>query len=328
MTATATPRATLLMLTYNQQEVVADSVRAALAQDYPNLQIIVSDDCSSDATFATAAQIGGDYLGKHQLVVRQPPHNLGLIPHLYDAARLAEGELIIVAAGDDISYPHRVSRLIGAWQDSGASALCSGWDVCDAVGAIIERDCVGGRSDLRFNAYFPTRSFTQIIGATAAYIPDVFRLIPQPPPEVYAEDLYFSLVLAWRGQTVFEVPEPLLAYRQHASAMTHIGTEWQTVVDQEHHFARSSARVAALLEAFDRATAQSFTSGLAGQHILNREALLEDIAFNRYRAGWIGCGPIARLRALARFRSPAHRRWLLPRQLGIAALRRGKSLLR
>ena len=100
------------MLTYRQQDLVAPSVHAALTQDYPNLQIIISDDCSPDATFEVISEIARDYHGEHQILVRQQPRNLGLISHLYDAVRLAEGELIIVAAGDDISYPYRVSRLI------------------------------------------------------------------------------------------------------------------------------------------------------------------------------------------------------------------------
>lgn len=315
------PRASLVVITYGQERMVSATVASALAQDHPNLQIVLSDDHSPDGTFETLQSAVATYSGPHEVIVRQPDRNLGLVKHLYDAASLADGELIVVGAGDDLFYPHRVSRLVRAWEESEADALCSGWDVIDEDGVVVERGCQGGRSDLRFSHYFPNRHFTQIIGAAAAYTPAVFRNIPLPATDVFAEDLYLSLMLHWRGRRVAEVSEPLIAYRQHGNAMTHTGVERTGVLAEEIAIAHESQRIARLLEAITevtrRAPADDGWGAIAG---IDRSSLREDAAFNRFRSEWLTVGPRDRLAALETFCDPSHRRWLLPRLFGLGPL--------
>lgn len=98
-----------LLFTYNQEEFVREAVMAALNQDYSPLEIIISDDCSTDGTFAIIEEITESYTGPHRLVVRRNPVNLGWIAHVNEIARTATGEWIIMAAGDDISQPSRAS---------------------------------------------------------------------------------------------------------------------------------------------------------------------------------------------------------------------------
>ena len=43
-----------LVIAYNQERFVREACEAALNQDYPNLEIIFSDDASTDATYTTA----------------------------------------------------------------------------------------------------------------------------------------------------------------------------------------------------------------------------------------------------------------------------------
>ncbi len=45
------PRATLIVLGFNQEEVIDTAIKGALEQDYANLESILSDDRSSDQTF-------------------------------------------------------------------------------------------------------------------------------------------------------------------------------------------------------------------------------------------------------------------------------------
>ena len=45
------PLATLFIAFYNQEDFVEDAVKGALSQTYENLEIILSDDCSTDKTF-------------------------------------------------------------------------------------------------------------------------------------------------------------------------------------------------------------------------------------------------------------------------------------
>lgn len=44
------PRVTVVIPTYNQKEFLEETIESVLEQDYPNLEILVGDDCSADGT--------------------------------------------------------------------------------------------------------------------------------------------------------------------------------------------------------------------------------------------------------------------------------------
>ena len=317
-------RATFVLLTYNQEKFAAEAARAAIAQDYPNLRLILSDDCSTDGTFE---QLQREAAAAHRddVVVRRTPRNLGLIAHLYDAASLADGELIVVAAGDDISRPNRVARLVDEWRSSGADALFSNWDVIDEAGRMVRQGRPPWKSDLRLDRYFPDWMPLQITGATSAYSADVFRNLPCPAKRIFAEDLYFTLMLgAWR-RPIACIDEPLVAYRSHRQALTHADRASQSLADEERRIERESARIAEVLDVFER-TAKSIENDWGTIGDVDWRAVREDAHFNRFRSSWIEAGLLRRLQALGCLSAPSHRHWLLPRLFGLPVLTAIKGL--
>lgn len=313
-----------VMLSYRQEKLVREAVRGILAQDYPNLEIILSDDCSPDSTFAAIREEVEAYSGPHRVIVRQPARNLGLIPHLYDAVAQASGELIVVGAGDDISVPQRVSRLTAVWRESGADALCSGWQSIDDAGRPIGR---GGQaaSDLAIDRYFEGSERWQIAGATAAYTPAVFREIPCPG-SLFAEDFYLTLALRWRGRKIAYLPEALVQYRVHAGAMT--SKRSIDLKTEEAHVRRWSGRMAETLRYFaDEVRRGDAGGGAWGQPVpANLAAIEEDIAFNAARAKWDRLSLGNRLGLLRHVPDPAKRRWMVPRLFGLAPVALARSL--
>jgi glycosyltransferase involved in cell wall biosynthesis len=51
MNSTQYPLVSLCIFTYNQEKYIREAVEGALSQDYPNLEIIISDDNSTDSTY-------------------------------------------------------------------------------------------------------------------------------------------------------------------------------------------------------------------------------------------------------------------------------------
>lgn len=100
-----------VVFTYNQEKFAREAVRSALSQTYSPLQIIISDDCSTDNTFSIIQDEVSNYTGPHKIIVNRNTENLGLIAHVNRVFELSDGELIVAAAGDDISMPHRVEVL-------------------------------------------------------------------------------------------------------------------------------------------------------------------------------------------------------------------------
>lgn len=106
------PLVTLALFTYNQELFAADAVDSMLNQDYSNLEIILSDDCSTDSTFEIMEKLSRSYTGNSRIVLNRNQENLGLAAHFNKVLSMAKGEIIIVAAGDDVSLKDRVSKTV------------------------------------------------------------------------------------------------------------------------------------------------------------------------------------------------------------------------
>lgn len=104
------PLATLFIAFYNQEDFVEDAVKGALSQTYENLEIILSDDCSTDKTFDEIKKWTQEYVGPHKIIINRNKKNLGLVPHMnkifFD---LSHGDYLFANGGDDVSLPNRIA---------------------------------------------------------------------------------------------------------------------------------------------------------------------------------------------------------------------------
>lgn len=102
------PLISFCLLSYNQEKYIAEAIKGAFMQTYSPLEIIISDDCSTDGTVEIIEKLIKSYNGKHLIKFNCNKQNLGLVPHFNDVVlNYCEGDYIVVAAGDDISYPDR-----------------------------------------------------------------------------------------------------------------------------------------------------------------------------------------------------------------------------
>jgi glycosyltransferase involved in cell wall biosynthesis len=91
------PLVTINIPTFNQERYVACAIESALAQDYPNLQVVVCDDASSDRTYEVAASFHDPRLRVHRNQA-----NLGRVGNYRHALyELAQGEWVVNLDGDD-----------------------------------------------------------------------------------------------------------------------------------------------------------------------------------------------------------------------------------
>lgn len=113
------PTLSILLLVYNQRATVAQAVHACLAQTGQPVEIILSDDASSDGSWELMQSIAAQYQGPHRVVIRRNPVNLGIGEHYNQAIAASSGELLLTAAGDDISLPGRCNAVQTAWEAHG-----------------------------------------------------------------------------------------------------------------------------------------------------------------------------------------------------------------
>ena len=133
MSQSSAPPVSIMIPTYNQERFLADAVHSALAQDYPNLEIVVADDCSTDNTQALAKRWQND---RRFTYVRNAT-NLGRVGNYrHTLYRLIHGRWALNLDGDDyLCDPSFISRAVAALQareDIGL-AFAATYDVIDGV---------------------------------------------------------------------------------------------------------------------------------------------------------------------------------------------------
>lgn len=123
-----TPLVSIVFLSYNQVDYVEDSLKSLFFQDYNNIEIIVSDDGSNDGTKELIDILVCDYNGFKKIIINDIRENIGLVENFNSAVALCHGEYIAVAAGDDISYPSRISDSVKAFQQFDGISMLSFMD--------------------------------------------------------------------------------------------------------------------------------------------------------------------------------------------------------
>jgi glycosyltransferase involved in cell wall biosynthesis len=210
----ARPLVSILLIAYNQADVVADAVAGALAQTYSPLEILISDDCSQDGTFAAIEAAVRDYRGPHRIVLNRNEHNLGISAHLSQLARMSHGELMVVAAGDDVSVPERCERLVDCWNARGRQVDLIASDLVE----FDSTDPQAGRiapTDLGSYAGFDdwARGRPWLVGAAHAWSRRLFERFGDMLPGAMAEDQIMAFRAVMSGGA-YSLREPLVRYRR------------------------------------------------------------------------------------------------------------------
>jgi glycosyltransferase involved in cell wall biosynthesis len=101
------PLITISISCYNSADTVADAIESALAQDWPNLEILVADDGSVDDTPDIIRQKLAGHTNARALIYG---HNKGFAGSLNTLIGEAKGAFFAIFDDDDKSAPDRVRR--------------------------------------------------------------------------------------------------------------------------------------------------------------------------------------------------------------------------
>jgi glycosyltransferase involved in cell wall biosynthesis len=319
-TQAAKPLVTLVLLGFQQERFIRDAILGAFAQTYQPLEIILSDDLSSDATFPIMQEMAAAYDGPHRVFARQTAENVGTLRHVMEVAEAASGEMLVLSAGDDISRPERVAKLQAEQAASGSWALYSDYAEIDATGAILAAHKTNptiASPGYRLRSYMigDVKRHSIVHGATAAYDMALFDHVVLPEDGyILAEDGALSLLLHILGKDVSHVAEPLVEYRVHEDSLTNSGHQQmgRDLLDRAEgrmvRQARSQAnRCEFFLESHRRLAPEKAPR-------LDEGRIARDLASQRAIESWWTLSLPQKLRALRRM-DHQHALWALPRLL-------------
>ncbi|MCG2590789.1 glycosyltransferase [Rhodohalobacter sulfatireducens] len=106
------PLVSIVLLSYNQEEYIIEALNSALNQNYENIQLVISDDCSTDNTFNLIKKRLSNNKKNHKIILNRNEANLGIASNVNKALSYAEGEIAVFFSGDDISKFNRVKESI------------------------------------------------------------------------------------------------------------------------------------------------------------------------------------------------------------------------
>lgn len=209
---TQLPAVTFVIVSYAQAGVVGEAIEAALAQTYPNIDFIFSDDCSPDGTLDAMRAASAGHPREDRVQVRSTPRNLRLAGHVNDVMALVKTDFVCINAGDDVSEPDKVEKLMAPMlADPAVMGVHSAIREMSAEGELLgRRDCQWGASltDLSFVIENSASSVIQSHACRA----EVFSRFEPFDPELTQEGIATTARELMLGKIAY-VPEPLTRYR-------------------------------------------------------------------------------------------------------------------
>jgi glycosyltransferase involved in cell wall biosynthesis len=219
--APAAPTLTIGLPVYNGENYLRQSLEALLAQTFPDFELVISDNASTDSTADICQEFASldpriRYVRQVENIGAGPNHNI-LVPH-------ARGRYFKWASHDDLYAPDLVERCVGLLQTNPQAVLAHAWDaVIDAAGETVYKEPYAldttnpdPAARLRSLLYVPGgNDFYGVIRT------DVLRNVGEHG-SYYNADRVFVAGLALRGAFV-QVPEVLYLRRDHAGRATRAG---------------------------------------------------------------------------------------------------------
>ena len=196
------PLISFCLLFYNHRRWFSTALDAAFAQTYRPLEIVISDDASTDGS----SELIQAYVAAHapsdvSVIFNRNTVNLGVMGNWMKTLSLTHGELLIMAGGDDVSLPERTEKIVAAWLADGKRAA-----VVSHAGYRIDPD---GRP----LGPLPAPNVQGPLGALMAWRRDCYTAFP---PEAIrprcVEDVPFAKRAVMLGNELV-IPDRLVLYR-------------------------------------------------------------------------------------------------------------------
>lgn len=220
------PLVSIVTPTYNQAEYLAETIESVLAQDYPNIEYIVLDDGSTDATPEVLQRYHGRIRWERQ-------ENMGQARTLNKGWCMARGSLIGYLSSDDLLHPSAIRKLV-ALLESDTSVVCAFPD----ANLIDHRSRVTKRNVCRPFDLAETLILQECyIGPGAIFRRAAFDVVGGWRSELkLAPDREFWIRLATLGR-IEMYPAVLADYRMHPKSISYkdvseeVGREYLLVLD-------------------------------------------------------------------------------------------------
>jgi glycosyltransferase involved in cell wall biosynthesis len=106
------PKISFVLAAYNEEKHLAICIQSCLDQSYPNIEVCVTDDGSSDNTWQILEGFKSDTVKVHQF-----SKNRGKVAAFNQSYSMATGEYIAIIGADDVNLPDRIEKQLKLMED-------------------------------------------------------------------------------------------------------------------------------------------------------------------------------------------------------------------
>lgn len=204
--------ATIVLSTFNGVRFLDELLRSLSCQNYPDVDLIVRDDGSSDAT----VDILERWKGRLRIRAIERAHNIGASQSFFRLLNMApKDRFVLLADQDDIWYPDKVARAVAALRAAGdaqPTLYCARLAVCDSNGNVVNHSPLWPNPPSFGNALVENIA----TGCTIALNPAFMRLVhgSRVPKRAIMHDWWLYLMATAFGSVVYD-PNPCASYRLH-----------------------------------------------------------------------------------------------------------------
>ena len=206
------PKVSVMIITYNQCHLIAETIESVLSQDYKNLEVVVADDASTDGTRDVILDFQRRYPDTVIPVLNE--RNIGITGNSNAAFFACTGDLVAILGGDDLFLPGKIAAQVAQFEDSNVVLSYHPVDIFNhADGKIIfrtnttEKEKIHNAYDLIAKGGIPGAS-SVMVRRSACPAHGFDPLIPM------VSDWIFNIEVALRGE-VRELAGVYGKYRKH-----------------------------------------------------------------------------------------------------------------
>lgn len=209
------PLVSVIIASYNHAPYVETSIRSVLEQRYPNVELIVIDDGSSDDSVQRIQRLQEQYGFDFRT-----QQNRGLTRTLNEAIARSKGALIAPFGSDDIMLPDRLAQQVAYMADKPEVGICAGnIELMHADGTPYSA------SQQRMDIPFRRLDFDDVFLQRKPYPPaptllfrrEALEAVGGFNPDIRLEDLYIELKITHAGYFIDALGITMARYRKHAT---------------------------------------------------------------------------------------------------------------
>lgn len=116
------PKVSVIIPTYNQINFVEETINSVLSQSYQNLEIIITDDGSTDGTQKILLEYELKYPDKIKVILSSI--NTGIASNINRGLEAVTGEYIAWLGGDDLMLPEKIKKQVELLQSRPDAVGC------------------------------------------------------------------------------------------------------------------------------------------------------------------------------------------------------------